>query len=80
MTCEALSEIVTEYLEGAMSGADRARFERHVALCPACRRYLEQMQKVVATLGRLPPEPIPAAVEAQLLERFRDWKRARNSR
>lgn len=75
MTCEELSEIVTEYLEGAMPAADRMAFDRHIAVCPECRRYLEQMRQVVETLGRLPPEPIPPAVEARLLEQFRGWKR-----
>ena len=75
MTCQELSEIVTEYLEGAMSARDRGSFERHLALCPECRRYLEQMRQTVAALGRVPEEPIPSEIEAKLLERFRDWKR-----
>jgi len=74
MTCQELSEIVTDYLEDALAASDRARFERHLALCPECRRYVEQMQQTVAALGRVPDEPIPAEVEAQLLERFRNWK------
>lgn len=79
MTCEELSEIVTDYLEGAMPAAERAAFDRHVAVCPECRRYLEQMRQVVTTLGKLPAEPIPANVEARLLEQFRDWKRGPRS-
>ena len=77
MTCQELSEIVTDYLEGAMPRPDRARFEQHLAVCPECRRYLEQMKQTVAALGRVPAEPIPAEVEAKLLERFRDWKQDR---
>jgi anti-sigma factor RsiW len=77
MTCQALSELVTEYLEGALSPRERADFDLHVSLCPECRRYLDQMRRTVAALGRLPPEPIPAEVEEKLLERFRDWKRSR---
>jgi anti-sigma factor RsiW len=75
MTCEELAEIVTDYLEGALSPADRVRFDGHIAACPLCRRYLDQMRRVVAALGALPPEPIPREVEAELLARFRDWKR-----
>ena len=79
MTCHELSEIVTDYLEGALPLPDRVRFEAHVADCPACRRYLEQMRRTVAALGRVPPEPIPPAVEAELLDRFQHWKRATRS-
>ncbi len=76
MSCAELVEIITEYLEGAMSFRDRMRFELHLAMCPACRRYIRQMRDTVATLGELPREPIPAEVEQALLARFRDWKRS----
>lgn len=79
MTCQELAEIVTDYLEGAMSVPDRARFDQHLAVCPECRRYLEQMRQTVAALGRLPAEPIPPEIERKLLERFRDWRRERRS-
>jgi len=75
MTCQELSEIVTDYLEGAMPLPDRLQFDRHLAVCPECRRYVEQMKQTVEALGELPPEPIPPAVEAALLAQFRDWKR-----
>ncbi len=77
MTCEALAELVTDYLEGALPAADRAKFDWHLSVCPECRTYLDQMRKVVATLGKLPNARLPAAVEAKLLEQFRDWKRER---
>ena len=77
MTCRELSEIVTDYLEGAMPLRDRIRFDLHLAVCPECRRYVEQMKQTVATLGHLPAEPLAPQVEAKLLEKFRDWKRAR---
>ena len=77
MTCQELSEIVTDYLEGAMPLRDRIAFDRHLAVCPECRRYVEQMKLTIETLGEVPPEPIPPDVEAKLLESFRDWKRGR---
>jgi anti-sigma factor RsiW len=77
MTCEELSEIVTDYLEGAMPLGERVRFDSHLAVCPECRRYVQQMKQTVETLGHLPPAPIPPEVEAKLLESFRDWKRGR---
>lgn len=76
MTCEALAELVTDYLEGAMPAADRAVFDRHLSLCAECRTYVDQMRRVVAALGKLPDPPVPPALEAELLARFRDWKRA----
>lgn len=76
LTCKDISQIVTDYLEGAMSAAERVSFEYHLSLCPDCVHYVEQMRATVATLGRMPAEAIPPEIEQKLLERFRAWKRA----
>jgi anti-sigma factor RsiW len=76
MTCRELVELVTEYLEGALLGDDRTRLEAHLADCPYCEEYIAQMQRTVAALGKLPPEPIDPAREQVLLEAFRGWRSA----
>lgn len=48
MTCQELVELVTEYLEGALSREDRSRFEAHVAECPGCATYLSQFEATIA--------------------------------
>jgi len=71
LTCKQVVEMVTHYLEGALSPAERVRFDAHLVDCPFCRIYLEQMQETIGALGHLPEESIePAALEL-LLERFR---------
>jgi anti-sigma factor RsiW len=75
MTCQDLAQLVTDYLDGAMPAAERAVFERHLAVCPACVRFVRQMKATVETLGRVPPEAITPEVEGKLLEQFRSWKR-----
>ena len=60
MTCRELVEIVTEYLEEALSDRNRLRFEAHLADCPHCLLYLEQMRLTITALGGLrdlPPLP-----------------------
>lgn len=71
LTCQQLTEIVTDYLEGRMSLFQRLRVEMHLGMCRHCRAYLKQMKATVRTLGRLPDEPMPEDVKAELLERFR---------
>ena len=44
LTCKEMVEIVTDYLEGALSPEDRSRFEQHLALCDGCTYYVEQMR------------------------------------
>jgi anti-sigma factor RsiW len=48
MTCQELVELVTDYLEGALSREDAARFEEHLATCPGCEVYLEQVLTTIA--------------------------------
>jgi anti-sigma factor RsiW len=78
LTCQELVELVTDYLEGALSASERARFERHISGCPHCTTYLEQMRITIRTLGRLPEEMVPPVARDALLSAFRDWKEARN--
>ncbi len=75
LTCQQLVEIVTDYFEEKLSPEERARFDAHVAVCPGCGTYVEQMQQTIRTLGQLPPESIPEDAQEQLLRAFREWKR-----
>ncbi len=36
LICQDLIELVTDYLEDALSASERARFEAHIADCPYC--------------------------------------------
>jgi len=76
LTCEELVELVTEYLETALSPTERARFEEHLMTCPSCQAHLDQMKGTIDTVGRLSAEGLPADAERDLLDAFRDWKHA----
>jgi anti-sigma factor RsiW len=73
MTCREVVELMTEYLEGTLSPAQRVRFEEHLAGCDGCTTYLEQMRTTMRLLGRIAEEPMPASMEAELVRAFRDW-------
>lgn len=75
LTCQELTELVTDYLEDRVSFADRLRFSLHVGMCRHCRAYLHQMKQTIRILGTLHGQEIPPEVRDELLERFRDWKR-----
>ena len=74
MRCREMVELMTDYLEGALGPADRARFEEHIAGCDGCRGYLEQMRITMRTVGRLAEEDIPEPLQSELLKAFRDWR------
>ncbi len=72
-SCQEVANLMTDYLDGALSLSQRVRFHMHLGLCFACRNFLNQMKYTVATLQQLPPDPIPPPVKAELLRRFQDW-------
>lgn len=75
LTCQELTELVTDYLEGRLSVGQRLSFQLHLGMCRHCRAYLQQMRATIATLGELPAEPMPPGVQDELLARFKDWKK-----
>lgn len=72
MRCDELVGLVTAYLEGTISDADRNRFELHVVECEWCERYVEQTRAVVAALGRLGDEPAERDALTRALTAFRE--------
>jgi anti-sigma factor RsiW len=48
LSCQELVELVTDYLEGALAHEELARFEAHLATCPGCEIYLEQVRTTIA--------------------------------
>ncbi len=74
LECREFVELVTEYLEGTLPPPERARFEAHIALCPGCATYLEQMRQTVRATGTLAEDSISEPALQDLLDAFRDWK------
>jgi len=74
LSCQEIVELVTDYLEGALPAGDRARFDAHLATCPHCRIYLQQMRQTIAGMGHLPAAAVSPEALQTLLEHFRRWK------
>lgn len=78
LTCQQLTEIITEYVEGRMSFWKRTQVWMHLGMCRHCRAYLRQMKTTARLLGQLPKETVqetmPADVKAELMKRFRAIK------
>jgi anti-sigma factor RsiW len=75
LVCRQAVELMSDYLDGALSRRDRRRLEAHLALCDACTAYLEQLRVTIAASGvvrvdDLSPEVLESLTE--LFERFRD--------
>lgn len=75
LTCREVVELLTDYLEDALPAGERARVEEHLATCPDCTAYLEQLRTTIGVLGRLREEAVPSGVLTQLMAAFRGWRR-----
>ena len=74
VVCREAVELVTDYLEGALSGRDRARLEAHLAACPHCTEYLAQMRVTIAVIGRVEPESLEPEARDELVSLYRRWQ------
>ena len=75
ITCRELVELVTEYVEGALAPADRARFEEHLEICEPCVAYVEQIRLTILAGGAISDEQLDPEAREGLLAVFRDWHR-----
>jgi anti-sigma factor RsiW len=74
MPCRELVEVITDYLDDALSERDRLRFEAHLAECDACRDYVEQFEQTIALSGRVEAEQLPPGLQDELMSAFRAWR------
>ena len=69
--CTELVEVVTDWMEGALTDDERLQVEAHLAICPHCTDYVAQIRRSIDVLRETPrPAPRPDAREA-LLDAFR---------
>ncbi len=74
LSCRELVELVTAYREGALPPDDRARFDAHLAICPPCVYYVEQLDLTVRAVGGLSEQIEQEPSTQELLKLFRAWK------
>jgi anti-sigma factor RsiW len=74
LTCRELVEVITDYLDGAMSSRDRARFERHLAECSGCTAVVAQFRTTIEATGRLTEDQVSEQQREAMRDVFRRWR------
>ena len=75
LTCRELVEVLTDYLEGALTAEERAEIERHIVICRGCSNYVEQFRSTIDLLGRVAgASPEPGMPAGAALAIFRKWQ------
>jgi anti-sigma factor RsiW len=74
LICQEIVEVITDYLEGAMDAELVTAFEAHLARCPHCTHYLEQMQAIIRVAGTIEADALSPELQDGLVAAFRDWR------
>lgn len=74
LVCQEMVELVTDYLEGALSRSQRRRFDAHLATCEHCTEYLEQMRTTIRLTGRLQLEDLTPHMREEFTDLYRRWR------
>jgi anti-sigma factor RsiW len=74
LVCQEVVEVVTDYLEGALSPTDHRRFEAHLVGCEHCTEYLAQIRETIRLAGRLTPDDLTPAMRTDLTDLYRRWR------
>lgn len=75
VSCHEIVELVTDYLEDALSRDDRRAFEQHLAGCDGCTNYVDQMRETIRLTGRLDAEALDQELRSKLLDAFGAFRR-----
>ena len=74
VVCRKAVELVTDYLDDALSQARRRRFEAHLAHCPDCPEYLAQMRAIVGLAGNITPDDLTPRMRGEFITVYRRWR------
>ncbi|ALE07742.1 anti-sigma factor [Arthrobacter sp. ERGS1:01] len=74
MSCQQVVELVSDYLDGALDPSTATLVEEHLAQCPGCATYLEQMRQTIGLLGAVREDQLSEATRTGLMAAFRDLR------
>ena len=74
MTCRQAVALVTDYLDGALTGEQAALFRAHLAECPHCTEHLAQIKATLAAVGHVGAEDLDPLAWADLIDLYRRWR------
>ncbi len=74
LVCRDAVAMLSSYLDGALSPADTRRLEAHLADCPNCGEYVEQLKATITAVGAVEPDDLEPEVRDELVDLYRRWR------
>ena len=66
MTCDTFLDLVSDLLDGAVTPAQRAEADAHLAECEGCRQVLADLRRIQQATGTIERLPAPAGAWARI--------------
>jgi anti-sigma factor RsiW len=77
ISCREVVELVTAYLDGALSAEEHARMEAHLQACPYCVEYVDQIRMTARVAAVATAELELRPDRAALLDAFKEFRTTR---
>jgi hypothetical protein len=74
LSCQEVVELVTDYLEQALSPEEASLFEQHLNFCEGCVWYVDQLRTTATVVGEVSEEHISPEARDRLMGAFRNWR------
>ena len=71
-TCEEYESLISDFLDGELSAEDRARVAEHLASCPVCQQYFDDLVAMHDAFDQIEEVPVPDSFAEQIMARVRE--------
>lgn len=75
-TCEEYEALISDFLDGELSAEDRAEVAEHLASCPACQQYFDDLVAIHDAFDQIGEVPVPEGFAEQVMARVHETPRA----
>lgn len=70
-SCKEFEPLISAFLDGELSEADRAETAAHLAACPACQKYYDDLVAIHDALEQMEEAPVPEGFAGTVMARVR---------
>ena len=74
LVCRDAVALMSDYLDRRLPAREAKRLERHLADCPHCHEYLDQLRVTIEALGRALPDDLSTEALDDLVAVYRRWR------
>ena len=80
LTCEQVSELISEYIDGELDDATAAAVASHIDNCDDCRRLYDEISAVCRAVHNIGEVQVPDGLHERIMTTIRTQKRATRRR